>query len=239
MDILRTMVDLNLLVFCLEGQADYVDAQGRRLVVCPGDIMLIPRGLAHSYRPTPGFSWSEIFIFFRGRVANVWWESGFLERGLNLLHAEPLLPYAQRLCQLFRPENGTSDEYLTGLQDFIAEIQAGATHPKPGAAWFQKAVRELEEGVLHQPDLRDMATRLGISYETFRKSFTLWAGTSPGHFRTAAVIRRACNLLNTTSHSLKQVAHELGFADEFHFSRTFSRHVGIPPRQYRRLGGKA
>ena len=236
---MRTMADLHLLVLCLEGQSDYVDADGKRLISRPGDVMLIPHGLPHSYRPTPGFSWSEIFIFFRGPLADVWWESGFLDRGMNQLHAEPGLPYAQRLCQLFRSGRETSDEQLTGLQGYLAEVRAGTNHRKTEPTWFQQACRELGQGTLHKPDLRELAVSLGISYETFRKSFTLQAGTSPGHFRAAAIIRRACNLLNSTSQSLKQVAYELDFADEFHFSRTFSRQVGIPPGQYRRLGGKS
>jgi AraC-like DNA-binding protein len=32
---------------------------------------------------------------------------------------------------------------------------------------------------------------------------------------------------------LESVAHELGFTDAFHFSKTFKKLVGVPPSKYR------
>jgi AraC-like DNA-binding protein len=233
---MRTLADLHLLVLCLEGQSDYADATGTRLLLRRGDLVLVPRGLPHCYRPTPGHTWSEIFVFFRGSLPDLWWSSTFLAPGMNLLRAEPLLHHALRLCQLFRAETGSSDEQLTGLQACLAGLKAGVTGREAATPWFLQARQEFDQGTMRKPDLRELATRLGLSYETFRKSYTARAGMAPGHYRTEAIIRRACNLLNASPLSVKQVAYELDFADEFHFSHTFSRHVGIPPGQYRQLG---
>ena len=34
--------------------------------------------------------------------------------------------------------------------------------------------------------------------------------------------------------SIKQIAEQVGYSDQFHFSRDFKRSTGIPPTEYRR-----
>lgn len=240
LDKLRRVPEVNLLVMCLEGQSDYVDELGTSLIVKPGDVMMVPRGLAHSYCPTPGHGWSEIYAWVRGPLTDLWWTSRFLGPGISVLHAEPLGDWAQRLCYLFDKSNtsiGTGEQRLTALQSWLAALKAHQTKPSAPrqATWFPKACSELERGTLRQPDLHVLAHNLGVSYESFRKTFTAEAGTSPGKYRLAAMIQRACQLLHSGEMTLKEITIQLEFSDEFHFSRTFHQYIGMPPGQYRSL----
>ncbi len=47
-------------------------------------------------------------------------------------------------------------------------------------------------------------------------------------------IKRACNLLSGSDLPLKAVAAAVGFANEFYFSRLFTRECGVPPGEYRK-----
>jgi AraC-like DNA-binding protein len=37
-----------------------------------------------------------------------------------------------------------------------------------------------------------------------------------------------------TDMTVREIARTLGYADEFHLSRRFSAHFGVPPRDYRK-----
>lgn len=239
LEVFRTVEDLHLLVMCLEGRADYLDERGVTATLLPGDVMLIPRGFAHTYRPTPGYGWSEIHVWMRGKLPDFWWKSGFLGPGLTKFQVAPAMDWARRLCRLCEGEiSGTHafshDERLGQLQTWFANWRETSRRTEREAVpWLNQACRELEEGTVRDPNLERLARRLGISYESFRKTFTARAGLSPGQYRMAALIQKACRLLRGGNQGHKEIAEELGFADEFHFARTFRRHIGLPPGQYR------
>ena len=232
----RRVTALHLLVMCLEGQAEYLDANGVGFTINPGEIMLIPRRLAHAYRPTPGRGWSEIYVWFRGALPDLWWSSRFLGPGTTVLRADPLVFHARQLCDLLAAPATHSEQRISQLQSWLADLKAkSAEHAAARhAPWLAAARKELENGTMRRPELRKLAGRCGVSYESFRKIFALEAGISPGQYRLAFTIQRACQLLHTNQ-SLKAIATELEFSDEFHFSRTFHRSIGVPPGQYRSM----
>lgn len=236
----RRVPDLHLLVMCLEGQSDYLDEGGERRVIGPGDVMLIPRGWAHAYRPTPGHGWSEIHAWLRGPLPDLWWREKFLEPGLTVLRAEALDDAALALCRIFgKPAagSGSNDERLSALQTWLTRLKEDEGQTTTGAPWFARACRILNEGTMREPELETLAERLGVSYESFRKNFATMAGTSPGQYRVAAVIQRAGRLLRGGGGTSKEIAARLEFADEFHFARTFRQRMGLTPRQYRAVTG--
>jgi AraC-like DNA-binding protein len=81
--------------------------------------------------------------------------------------------------------------------------------------------------------LAAVARALGMSYETFRKQFAAATGTSPNHYHLTKLIDRACALIVAEGATNKEIAQRLGFCDEFHFSRQFSKIVGISPMHFR------
>lgn len=47
-------------------------------------------------------------------------------------------------------------------------------------------------------------------------------------------VAKAKNLLENTKMSIKEIAMELHFPEQFSFRKYFKQHVGIPPKQYRK-----
>jgi AraC-like DNA-binding protein len=77
-----------------------------------------------------------------------------------------------------------------------------------------------------------VARKLGLSYETFRKKFSASIGLSPGRFHLDSRIDRAAALLHQGKHTVKEIAAQLEFCDEFYFSHCFKRRFGQSPRAF-------
>jgi AraC-like DNA-binding protein len=72
-----------------------------------------------------------------------------------------------------------------------------------------------------------------MSYDGFRKRFTRATGLPPARYRGTRLIDRACELMQQGALTDRQIAEQLGFCDEFYFSRRFKQVTGRRPRQFR------
>lgn len=58
---------------------------------------------------------------------------------------------------------------------------------------------------------------------------------TPYQYLLRQKMTHAANRLTERGATIKQVAHELGFSDPFHFSRVFRKVMGLPPGQFARM----
>ncbi|WP_375432652.1 GlxA family transcriptional regulator [uncultured Friedmanniella sp.] len=82
-----------------------------------------------------------------------------------------------------------------------------------------------------------IAEHAHLSVRTLARRFRQQTGTTPANWLQAARMRRARSLLETTSHSIDQIATRSGFSSTVHFRTAFRKAVGSPPGQYRRAFG--
>ena len=73
-----------------------------------------------------------------------------------------------------------------------------------------------------------------MSYERFRKVFKERVGMSPGDYRIRRRVELACRLLVQERIPAKQVAYDLGYADEYCFSKQFRKFIGVSPDAFRK-----
>jgi AraC-like DNA-binding protein len=101
--------------------------------------------------------------------------------------------------------------------------------------WLSEAKALLQAELTRQPDYKTVAAKLSMSYDGFRKRFTKETGVSPARYHTLRRIDRAGELLLNEDLSSKEIAHYLGFSDEYHFSRRFKQIIGVSPSGFRSL----
>jgi AraC family transcriptional regulator len=82
--------------------------------------------------------------------------------------------------------------------------------------------------------LEDVSRLCDLSPPYFARLFKKSTGTSPYKWYLDQRLTLAKSLLTTTDDELTKIALECGFADQSHFTRTFSRVVGISPGVWRR-----
>jgi len=102
-----------------------------------------------------------------------------------------------------------------------------------GARIAARARAVLTEGMAEPPTLQRLAAALGTSPFALLRAFRDTYGMPPHTWLTDARVRRARRLLDTGS-TPADVAAAVGFTDQSHLSRHFSRIVGVPPGAYQR-----
>jgi AraC family transcriptional regulator len=86
--------------------------------------------------------------------------------------------------------------------------------------------------------LTDLATACNLSVRQFTRAFRQTTGMAPHRWLLQRRIEKAQDLLARSTRSLAHVAADCGFADQSHFTRVFTRAIGITPGQWRRIRRK-
>ena len=102
----------------------------------------------------------------------------------------------------------------------------------PGAL---RRVREyMEERLAEKIELSDLAKIAGLSGCHFSRAFKQSVGTPPHRYLVMRRIAAAAELIRTTNRSMTDIALEVGFSDQSHFTRSFSAVTGETPCALRR-----
>lgn len=172
---------------------------------------------------------------------------GELERG----GSSPALPLA------------TGPEQATGLATAIAQGHAShwtlrwqpGTHPLAAqeehpnlqatlcdALPWPPLAHHIARRVLHDPagehPVQELAESLGQARRTLQRHLAAH-GLSCRAIATEARARAAAQWLLEAPHGIAEIGFACGFADQPHFTREFSRRVGMTPARYRQAFGEA
>jgi len=104
----------------------------------------------------------------------------------------------------------------------------------------QSALRRVEDYVDANLDaaldIDELAALVRMSPSHFTRSFNRSVGLTPHRYVIQCRVGKARELLTTTDLPLTEIALNIGFSDQSHFSRRFQEFVGMPPGAFRRAG---
>ena len=89
--------------------------------------------------------------------------------------------------------------------------------------------RVVEENYTSPISIDELAYLSGRSLSSFKREFQDIYGESPARWIREQRLRKAHEMLQTTSLSVADIAYSLGFENPTHFSRIFKESYGMPP----------
>ena len=235
----------NLLIYCAEGRGRVETPQYRGNVEA-GDVILIPKGLAHSYRASGEAPWSIYWVHFDGLQAQqLVAELEFNpEQVVTAVGQQPLLVSDfRRLLSLRQSGYRLSVfNYAAALTRQILYFLALQIHSSNIRRQHNFNLDQLQSLMLDnidgELDLDTLAASAQLSRHHFAAKYKKLTGISPIKHFIHLKMERACYLLDTSSESVKTVSAQLGYSDPLYFSRIFKKVIGISPSEYRmRLKG--
>jgi AraC-like DNA-binding protein len=102
----------------------------------------------------------------------------------------------------------------------------------PGA--LRRVLGHIEENLDTQIPMATLARLAGLSVCHFARAFKQSVGVPPHRYLINQRLSVAARLIVCTDSSLMDVALTVGFCDQSHFTRLFSRSLGESPSSYRR-----
>ncbi len=119
---------------------------------------------------------------------------------------------------------------VAGIHRSVDETRAAPQSYGP----FSKAMPYIHEHYHEALHTQDIASMVGLSHRQFNRRFHRFFNTSLCQYLMRVRVNAACRLLTETDHSVTGIAGEVGFYDQSHFSRTFTRLMGVSPLKYRK-----
>ena len=231
----------HLLIICLDGHGK-VRYQEQAQVLRAGQALLLPKGMSHNYQSDNKKPWTIFWVHMDGHLAEQFTSMMFANDEANLIFevsnmTEVLLEFEQLLAcrQATYQFNNfvlASNILRKIFSYFISQNQVLLTSDQSQIN-LQIIDGFLEKNIDSQVTLEEMAEVSGLSKFHFAKKFQKQTGLSPVRYFLELKIKHACELIDRTQLTIKEVSSRLGYDDPYYFSRLFKKIMGISPKQYR------
>lgn len=129
--------------------------------------------------------------------------------------------------------SGEPRERLDAVEDLLALARTPTRLPRSAPGWL-KTVREALRDEARPPTVSEVARIAGVHRAHLTSLFTRHFGTPPSVYRRNVMAARAISRLIRTSDPATAIAHDAGFSDQAHMSRSLKALCGSGPAELRR-----
>lgn len=230
-----------LLIYVVKGEGWYA-AKQKRYEVGEHDFFVLPVRMAGLLGTSEENPWSIYWAYFSGvQAANV--VDHLMGGKFAPRKAKPLVgrvaQFNDILHHLELMENienlvYANSRFYTFLCSFRLMILSSRKHAKSDTVI--KSIEYMRENIAGMVSLRDLARIAGMSVSHYCAVFKRKTMQTPLQLYTSMKIQRACQLLQNRNQTIKSIAYNLGFFDQYHFSKVFKQIMGVSPKRFRTEG---
>lgn len=220
------------LYYIIDGQGQ-IETNGRKMTLKAGHLYLLPIGHFFSHSCEDHMQQ----LYFHVNLTNRY--GADILRGINRVLSKKVDPgYIQKLLSLFERDDFVARGSLktllqTDVFSLLLEngIQIQNRQLSPSV---QKALTYIESNLSAALSVQAVTEYVAIPSITLCNKFKAEMGISMGKYIDGLVMHRAEVLLITTTLPLSAISEQLGFYDQFYFSRRFKEMYAVPPLKYRK-----
>ncbi|WP_324677443.1 AraC family transcriptional regulator [Hymenobacter sp. GOD-10R] len=231
----------HLLLYCVQGSGWYQLNHAEKRPLRANQWVILPAHVPHKYGADEATPWTIYWLHFAGTQAAV-------------LHAH-LQEQAPEAPTTIRPTEERFQLFeaifsqLTLTATLAGMVQASArlghfllsllpsvsqlAQPSSAAGSITQSIQFMREHLTSSFTVQELAAQAGLSASHYTTLFREQVGRPPIVFFNFLKVQHACQQLTDSSLRIKEIAHQLGFADVYYFSRVFTKVMGISPRQFR------
>lgn len=234
-----------IFIYCAEGNG-WCEIAGRRHEVTRNQLLVVPASTPHVYGAGKKTPWTIYWFHAVGSNVPI-----YLDR-LGVTREKPVVPLGGgvQLFSLFEDvleglEHGFTITHLIYAAHSLTHLMGLILRHKDEFGYGETTVRErvtksieFMKSHLSEPlKIATLAALVNLSRSHYTTSFKRVTGYAPLSYLNHLRMQRAVQLLNTTDLSIKRISDQLGFSDQFYFSRAFRKMHNHSPSEHRRRYG--
>jgi len=217
----------------------YIESEGRRACVGAGDLYIINRKTVHRYYADAEDPFLKKWINLDGSFMNHITKAFFLEEPFLVM---PLGERAEQIIdgiheRIIRTTATDSDQMITFVMKELLDLfllideYRRAEDEKRGLE--ERILGYIERNISLDISVNTLCREFYVSSSTLYRIFRQKFGVSPKDFILKQKIEVAKKMILDDDVSMSAVALALSFYDSHHFLKTFKKHEGIFPAEYR------
>jgi|GEM_PF-626681 AraC-like DNA-binding protein len=227
-------------VLVIDGHGYYEDANGK-IPVKTGDFIQRFPGNTHSTFPEDD-RWTELYIVIGKTLYENLVNLGVLNQSSPVIHPGIDFETIQSFLS-FHEQLGYSDRLelplvIPKIIDYLARLTYSdrvSQYSSDEKNILSVATEYIHENIDTRISIEDVALKVNMGYEKFRKLFTKHYNISPGNYMIQHRIYLAQRLLSNSELSIKEVSIKLGYVDTYTFSKQFKKITGRSPSDFKSL----
>jgi AraC family transcriptional regulator of arabinose operon len=230
----------NVLIYCVKGSGWY-EINGQRFELHGNQVVILPKKIAHSYGADDINPWTIYWLHFAGEnaddlIAHLSKTVTCSPWAINMDKGRTMMfDRIQKLLEMWANMDNIIDANLLlpgYLQSFKPEVKT--TRPVPDKTdTVDQSIEFMKANLSATLTLKVLAQQVSLSVSQYCTRFKQKVHASPQSYFTFLKMQHACQLLEYSNQSVRVIAVQLGFDDQFHFSRTFKKTIGTSPRKFR------
>lgn len=237
----RVGVDQSIFIYCIKGQG-WCETGSNRYQIRPGELFVIPPGTPHAYGANDKSPWTIYWAHIKGN------SNMLLLAEMGITREKPVLWLGEEpeLMALFEElldvmEHGYADSrllYASQILTHLVGLIIWASHRGSGGTLnttqkVAQSIAYMKQHIDQPATVATFAAMANLSESHYRSLFKNQTGYAPMDYFIRLRIHKACQLLDTTNLSVKEIARLTGFQDALYFSRAFKTLIELPPAKYR------
>lgn len=227
-------------LFVISGTGEYIDGvTGERYPVYPGCVVQrMPGKLHHDIIKDDG-EWLEFYFCAGEKVFDMLVKMGMIT-GSPVFYVGDSIEIFNMLLQYMDKVKNTNEHDTTNLIFEFQKLLYLLNTYKESNNYDDTMLlicEKLKSNYKIGTKLTDIAKEFSIGYESMRKQFKKKFGCSISQYRTNLRINASKTMLLDKHMSVKSVALELGYYDEYAFSNQFKNQVGMSPSKFIKMWG--
>jgi len=234
-----------IFIYCAEGNG-WCEIAGRKHEVTRNQLLVVPASTPHVYGAQKKTPWTIHWFHAVGSNVPIYQER------LGVTAEKPVVPLGGdvQLFSLFEDvleglEHGFTITHLIYAAHSLTHLMGLILRYKDEFGYGETSVRErvgesieFMKGHLREPlKIATLAALVNLSRSHYTNLFKRVSGYAPLSYLNHLRMQRAVQLLNTTDLSIKRISDQLGFSDQFYFSRAFRKMHNHSPSEHRRRYG--
>ncbi|MFD2725162.1 AraC family transcriptional regulator [Hyunsoonleella rubra] len=232
----------HIFIYCTKGKGE-IYLGNERTEINPNQFFIIPKNKKHEYRADEEDPWSIYWFHFNGQLADKLYNrfaQTHTSNYKNIPFSKERINSFEKIFALFR-SNYLEDyiEYanilsLNFISYFVYHDFETTVKRNADITTVNSIIEYLTDNLDKKFTLDEIASRFNYSKSYLHTKFKTKTGYPLLVFFNLKKVQKACELLNYTDMSIKEISFNVGIDDPLYFSRIFKNFMGKSPRQYKK-----